>query len=344
MSSIRKRGEVIRAFLLEKVVDHPGDVAALTAAEFGISRQAVSRHLKRLVEEGVLTQKGNTRSRTYELVPLDHTTRAYPITDALAEDQVLREDVSPLLGSLPDNVAEIWDYGFTEMFNNAIDHSGGSRIAVSVEKTAATTKVVVQDDGIGIFAKIQTELGLIDERHAVLELAKGKLTTDPANHTGEGIFFSSRMFDRFAILSGGTYFSHHHGEKEDWILEQEKPQKGTAVFMDLNNHTSRTVRAVFGEYTGGEDYGFNQTVVPVRMARWGDENLVSRSQAKRLLARVGRFKTVLFDFEGVEDVGQAFADEIFRVFQNKYPETVVFPINANAAVTRMILRATDRKD
>ena len=57
---------------------------------------------------------------------------------------------------------------------------------------------------MGIFKKIQKALDLLDERHAILELAKGKLTTDPKHHTGEGIFFTSRMFDEFTILSGGV--------------------------------------------------------------------------------------------------------------------------------------------
>lgn len=109
---------------------------------------------------------------------------------------------------MPENVLDIWQYGFTEMFNNAIDHSGGKTISVNLEKTAVNTEIAIYDDGVGIFRKIQAELGLLDERHAVLELAKGKLTTDPARHSGEDIFFTSRMFDDFVILSCGVYFSH----------------------------------------------------------------------------------------------------------------------------------------
>jgi RNA polymerase sigma-70 factor (ECF subfamily) len=40
---------------------------------------------------------------------------------------------------------------------------------------------------------------LLDERHAILELSKDQLTTDPARHTGDGIFFTSRMFDSFDL-------------------------------------------------------------------------------------------------------------------------------------------------
>jgi hypothetical protein len=192
---------------------------------------------------------------------------------------------------------------------------------------------------VGIFRKIQSALGLLDERHAVLELAKGKLTTDPSNHTGEGIFFSSRMFDRFVIMSGGVHFSHDFGNEEDWILENPQPGTGTTVYMRLSNHTARTTTSVFRQYTSGEELAFSKTVVPVRLAQYGDDKLVSRSQAKRLLDRVDRFRTVILDFEAVNSIGQTFADEIFRVFQNRHPEIELVPIHANTDVQQMIVRA-----
>jgi hypothetical protein len=109
--------------------------------------------------------------------------------------------------------------------------------------------------------------------------------------------------------------------------------------MKLNNHTARTTKKVFDQFTSGEDYGFTKTVVPVKLAQYGDENLVSRSQAKRLLARVERFETVILDFSGVESVGQAFADEIFRVFAAQHPKVTLLELNTNSAVKRMISRA-----
>ena len=114
-------------------------------------------------------------------------------------------------------------YGFTEMFNNAMEHANGTRIGVAIRRTAASTEMLMTDNGVGIFRKIQTELGLLDARHAILELSKGKLTTDPARHTGEGISFSSRMFDRFDITSEGACFSHSFEGSQDWI-EEGKPE------------------------------------------------------------------------------------------------------------------------
>ena len=147
------------------------------------------------------------------------------------------------------------------------------------------------------------------------------------------------MFDSFDILSGDAYFSHEYAKHEDWILERDTPRPGTAVWMKLRNHTARTARKIFDQYTSGDDYGFTKTVVPVKLAQYGNDQLISRSQAKRVLARVELFKVVMFDFEGVPAIGQSFADEIFRVFANTHPEIQLVTDKANAEVKRMIERA-----
>jgi hypothetical protein len=339
MTKVRSRGEDIRRYILEHVEKHPHDISKITAEHFAITRQGVNKHLQKLRSEQALAESGKTRNRSYKLAPLSEWVGHYQITPELAEDIVWRNDVSQVISPLPDNVAGIWHYGFTEMFNNAIDHSGGSEILVRIRKNAVSTEMLLMDNGIGIFRKIQTELNLLDERHAILELSKGKLTTDPKNHTGEGIFFTSRMFDSFDILSGGVYFNHKFGDDRDWILEREQFKTGTSVWMDINNHTSRTTKSVFDKFSSGDDYGFNKTVVPVKLAQYGNDKLISRSQAKRVLARVELFKTVIFNFESVDSIGQAFADEIFRVFAQKHPEIQLLTMKANSEVKRMIERA-----
>jgi len=335
---IRARGEDVRRFILEHLEKHPRDLSKFVAEHFGISRQAVNKHLKRLQSEHAVVESGQTRNRIRKLATLAEWDKAYSIAPNLAEDLVWRNDVSEVIGDMAENVLAIWHYGFTEMFNNALDHSAGTNVLLAIRRNAVDTQMVVHDNGVGIFKKIQTELGLLDERHAILELAKGKLTTDPKRHTGEGIFFSSRMFDQFDILSGGVYFSHKF-EADDWILERDRLGDGTSVWMKLNNHTSRTTRKIFNQYSTGDEYGFTKTVVPVNLARYGNENLISRSQAKRLLARVELFKTVLFDFTDVPTIGQAFADEIFRVFATSHPTIELHPIHTNSEVKRMIDRA-----
>lgn len=158
------------------------------------------------MQQQVLLVRCSTRNRRYLLHPLEEWEHIYPLDERLAEDRVWHSDIAPFVNTLPENAIDIWHYGFTEIMNNAIDHSSGTHAPVRITKTAVKTKIVVYDNGEGIFKKIQRELGLHNERHSVLELAKGKLTMGPQNHTGEGIFFSSRMFDDFAILSGNVYF------------------------------------------------------------------------------------------------------------------------------------------
>lgn len=339
MARVRARGEDIRRYILAHVEKHPADIARVTAEHFEITRQAANKHLQRLTSVGSLAETGHTRNRRYKLCPLSEWKKAYQITPELAEDLVWTNDIKAVIGQLPENVLDIWHYGFTEMFNNAIDHSEGSRILIHIRKTAANTEMVIYDDGVGIFKKIQKAMNLLDERHAILELAKGKLTTDPKRHSGEGIFFTSRMFDRFDIRSGEVYFNHQVGQPEDWILERDNFAEGTSVWMEINNHTARTTKKVFDLYSSGDDYGFNKTVVPVQLAQYGNDKLISRSQAKRVLARVELFKIVIFDFDRVPTIGQAFADEIFRVFALKHPEIQLMTIKANSAVKRMIERA-----
>lgn len=68
---------------------------------------------------------------------------------------------------------------------------------------------------------------------------------------------------------------------------------------------------------------------------WGTATLFQLpSPAKRLLARVELFKVVLFGFREVDSIGQAFADEIFRVFAKAHPEIELLPVYANRSSRR----------
>jgi len=262
----------------------------------------------------------------------------------LQEDKVWREHIRPHLGDLAENILQICQYGFTEIVNNAIDHSEGAKLTVGLKRTYKVVEMWVVDNGIGIFSKIQKVLNLDDELHAILELSKGKLTTDPKRHTGEGIFFTSRVFDNFSISSNRLHFSHFESDN-DWLLENTKEiHNGTAVMMKINTKSKRTTKQVFDRFTAEGDYGFSKTHVPVFLARYGEENLVSRSQAKRLLTRFERFKEIVLNFDNVDSIGQAFADEIFRVYALQNPNIHLYYINANKQVESMIFRAKNQSE
>lgn len=84
---------------------------------------------------------------------------------------------------------------------------------------------------------------------------------------------------------------------------------------------------------------FDKIVVPLRLAQHEGEKLVSRSQAKQVAHRFERFKRVELDFTGIEEIGQAFADELFRVFATTHPHVRITPVNTAPAVDQMIRRA-----
>lgn len=339
------RSDVIDAALLRALDEHPTDLVPTVARTVGVSRAAVATRARSLIEAGYLEKEGTTRPH-YRRGRNRRGIFEYA-REGLAEDQVWTRDVGTLLKSLPRNILDIAHHGLTEMVNNAIDHSEGERVQVVIDVDAERLAMMVADDGVGIFRKITHALDLPDERLALLELSKGKLTTDPRRHSGEGVFFTSRMFDQFQIASGELVFDHDHSDGNDLLydLHPEDVRTGTTVLMEIALDSKRTDVEVFEAFSSGPDeYAFAKTVVPVRLARVGDENLVSRSQAKRLLQRVDRFRHVVLDFEAVERIGQAFADEIFRVFALANPEVELVAMHATPEVQQMIRRAEVSRD
>jgi anti-sigma regulatory factor (Ser/Thr protein kinase)/biotin operon repressor len=331
--------ETIRQRALELTAEDGRHVGTQLASEFGVSRQVANGYMQALVRDGFLVAEGSTRGRTYALKNLVEVERTYP-REGLEEDVVWREAIAPQLTDLPDSVRDIWRYGVTEMVNNAIEHSGSPEVHVGLRRNALFSDVWVIDEGEGIFLKIQRALDLPDPRLAILELAKGKLTTSPQNHTGEGIFFTSRVMDAFEIESG--HLRYRHRERAlDSLAERNGEAPGTRVTMRLANQSARTLRSVFDKFSDPELFTFNRTEIPVRMAQQEGEKLVSRSQARRVANRFERFKYVALDFEGITEIGQAFADELFRVFATAHPNVRLAPINTAPPVAQMIRRAVE---
>jgi len=334
MPGTKERGEEIRKFILAQIEDHPRDIVRHIIKTFGISPQAARVHLERLSSGGLLSEQGKTSDRVYALRLLVDWHKTYQLAPGIREDEILDVDVSAVLGDLQENVRSIWSTAFTEMFNNVLDHALAGEATVVVRKTAVDTEMTIQDNGVGIFKKIRQALNLPDERYAAIELSKGKFTTDPSKHSGEGIYFTSKMFDKFDILSSGLSFSRTTDQPQ-WVKDMS--QNGTTIWMKLTNDSTRQPKDVYDQFT--EDFVFDKSTIPMKLAQVGSAGLVSRSQAKRILAGIERFKSVTLDFTGVEWIGQGFADEIFRVYRKAHPDIEILTQGANKDVARMIQRA-----
>lgn len=342
MAKVRQT-ERIRAYILDNVEAHPQDIARATSERFGVSRSAVSKHLRSLVDGGFLESNGTTSARRYSLRKILDESWVFKV-DEIEEDRVWREYVRPHLKELPENIYGICYFGFTEMLNNVIDHSESKEARVHLSRTATNITIDVIDAGVGIFRKIQSEFDLHDPRHALLELSKGKLTTDEARHTGEGIFYTSRMFDRFSIISGTLCFIRENDE-DDWLIETSEGEslQGTIIRLAINTKTRRTPEEIYEQFAAGDEgFDFSRTHVPLQLLLYEGEELISRSQAKRLLMRLDGFREVLLDFKGIQRIGQAFADEIFRVYKNAHPQVEVIVVRATEHVQQMIDRARRR--
>lgn len=333
------RYEQLVRTVTQDVAEHPRDLTRHYAQRLQVSRVAANKYIQRLEQEGWIARSGPSTHPVFSPGYKRRTARLYSLA-GLEEHVAWERDFKPCL-SLAPNILGIASHGFTEMVNNAIDHSDGSSVFVWASQDEQALHIIVSDDGVGIFAKITAALSLPDMRQALFELAKGKLTTDPSRHTGEGVFFTSRMFDAFEIRANGLQFNHASSSPHDWLREVPGVfAQGTALFMRIALNSTRTTAEVYAQFTDApEDYGFSRTVVPMKLARFGDEQLVSRSQAKRLIARFERFRTVILDFSDVQEIGQAFADELFRVYGNSHPEVELLPRNMTAQVERMWLRA-----
>jgi len=331
----------VREFILRKVGAHPADIGSLTIQEFGLSRTAINRYMRRLIDEGLLEADGNTRARRYKLRNIVSVKFSIKLSLGMFEDAIWRGRILPEMKGVPQNVVDICQYGFTEMLNNAIDHSASFDCLITYEQDYCSIKMMIADEGIGIFRKIQKDFNLADVQSALLELSKGRLTSDKSKHTGEGIFFTSRMFEQYSIWSHGCYYVKTREEGDQLLMQtggSESEVPGTIINMTIATDAGWTTRDVFNQFQG-DGLRFRRTHVPVKLGAYPNEQLVSRSQAKRILARFDQFSEVQLDFEGIADIGPAFADEIFRVFRIEHPDTKLSWVNTSPEIIQLIWEA-----
>ncbi|RYZ92701.1 MAG: DUF4325 domain-containing protein [Proteobacteria bacterium] len=329
----------IEAYIVANLYLHSRDIVAVTMREFEVTRPTVIARINSLIEKKKISKSGSRNKVVYQL--LDNKIVHYwiePIGKEGDENRIWEQRFEPLTTSLQPNVRDILRYSVSEMINNVIDHSEGTEIGLSFEETETDIKILVMDDGVGIFNKISKALALHDQREAVLHLSKGKFTTDSANHSGQGIFFTSRAVDEFSILSSGLSYMRYRKER-DWLMESSRQVAGgTRVLLEIKKDSDSDLTAIFKKYSDEEDPGFNKTHVYVAMAKLAEEEYVSRSQARRLLLGLDKFEEFVLDFANVRSVGQGFVDEVFRVFKERHPKIKIRFTNANSDVEFMIKR------
>jgi len=308
----------------------------MVGRSLGVSRQMAHRILSRLVDEGNLVRSGAGRSVSYRDSGGLPFVRHYPRA-VIAEDRVWDEvsNACHAVGALSKPARSILQYAFTEMLNNAIEHSGGSEIEVRFESTPGGLAFVIADDGVGVFANLRKMLRLESDLVALQELSKGKLTTLPAGHTGEGIFFTSKAARIFEMSSHGLHWTVDN-VVGDMAVGSAPSRRGTVVRVEVSHKPRRTLANLFAEYT--EDFAFTKTRIVVKLFTIGTR-FISRSEARRVLANLEKFRSVVLDFSGVEEIGQGFADEVFRVWKASHPAIKLEAVSMSVPVAFLVRRA-----
>ena len=339
----------------EKILEIAEETGRFTTKDivvkFGVSRQYANLLISELVAEKKLIKLGGTRNSAYlsvkfakenqDLIP--NTFKKSYKNKSIEEHTVLTEIEEKFypLSNLKENIKSIFTFAFSEMFNNAIEHSKSKNITVGVSLVNQKLSFVVKDHGIGVFRNIMKKRNLNSETEAIQDLLKGKTTTMPKSHSGEGIFFTSKASSLFVLDSFGYQMVVEPEKNDVRIKNVSKIIRGTSVTFEINTNSNLHLNEVFRKYTGltqNSDFGFDKTEIRVNLYTVSGVH-ISRSQARRILSGLEKFKIIVLDFDRVPIVGQAFADEIYRVFQNSYPDIAIQEENMSEGVRFMIERA-----
>lgn len=334
----------------DKILSYLERLGSATGRELcdhlGITRQALSTHIRDLLDRRQIIKSGSTRNARYFSLQHAPTQQSYNHSlslkgldeDIVYEELAIRLNLSTLLRP---NAESIVHYAFTEMLNNAIDHSVSERCKVSADLNVGAINFEIRDYGIGVFHSIADNHNLEDEYAAMIELVKGKTTTKPEAHTGEGIFFTARAADRFVLRSHRIQIEWNRA-RDDVFVSELRFTRGTTVSFTLLRNTPTKLEDVFLRYAPAEyDYQFKKSSVLVKLLK---SEYISRSEAKRLMANLEKFGEIELDFKDVTKLGQGFADEVFRVFTNRHPSIKIQTVRLSPAVGAMIqhARSTNR--
>jgi anti-sigma regulatory factor (Ser/Thr protein kinase) len=326
-----------RADRLRALADRRGEVANRdVVAALVVSPATAQRLLHALVVGGVLERRGKGRAARYAL----RRVRRRLALRSLDEDRAWLDLASDIgrIRPLEPEAGRSLQYAATEVINNAIEHSRGRTVALSVEfGPAGATILTVKDDGVGVFARICEDFGFASPHDAIVQLEKGKLTSDPERHSGEGLFFSSKAVSRFRLESQRTAWIVDN-LAGDSAIGPSDVARGTRVVLQVVRGATPRLEDVFRSFTDAETLRFVRTRATIRLGLLG-KSLVSRSEARRVVQGLAKFTHATLDFSGVEVVGQGFCDEIFRVFARAHPDVALDPVGMNDAVAFMVARA-----
>lgn len=330
--------------IIETIADYPKDKffssSDITIQFPEISRQYISKIITELCTQGVLVKTGKgPATRYYNQSGVIDIPMIFPIEVDTSEDDIYKQVIRKKIpaNTVADIVMDKLKYIFTEMVNNAIDHSGSDSVSIALVERGNNITCSITDTGIGIFQNVMAQLHLENHFQALEKILEGKTTTDTKRHSGEGIFFSSKIAQQFEIISSEIHLIIDN-ERNDYTLTKCNHVQGTSIIIILDKENTQLIEHVFKQYTN-DDSQFTKTKIVVELYQHG-VSFVSRSEAKRLLSDLAKkYEHIVFDYQDVKSVGQGFVDQVYRVFAASHPDIKIESIHMNESVTFMVRRS-----
>ena len=329
----------IKKFILDNISSHQRDIIQTAIQRFGISRQAVLKHMHSLINEKHVIAHGRTRDRFYELRPQVNYNKTIQVDDSFSPQLTINNHVLPHLSLLPRNLIEIIQFSMSALFRNVADHSNASKLYFKLYHTHDDFHAIISDNGIGIFGHIRTILHLESIQNSAIELAKGRVTTDKENRSGEELYTVLHLFDSTKIESNGIFLNFYN--KDSSFHSGSSSQRyGTRMHLKINPMSNRSCQKTFMKIF---DPNKSSLFIPVNILKISENDQIdSRLQARSILRNIQGMKKINFDFNNINLIGPAFVDELVRNIRKVEQPIDIQWINSNEMIDMMMSNAIGR--
>ena len=330
----------IKKFILDNLSQHQRDIIQEAIVKFGISRQAVHRHMNSLIVEKKVAAFGNTKGRYYELMPTVNFNKTINIASSKGPNHLLKKIILPHLKSLSKNIYEIFEFSISALINNVYDHANASKLYFKIFINRDISHFILSDNGIGIFDNIVNELKLSSAQVAAFQLAKGKVSSDLSKNLGEELNTVIRLFDFVSVEANGKGLKYSH-DKQNWSISDSAQKYGTRIHLKIHSESNRTFEYVFNKIFFHEKGSIR---IPLGLMNTSEHMIVStRNQTKNILRDIEDYKKIEFDFNKVKLIGPAFADQLIRNTKERNQSADIRWINSNKTVDLLMSRALNRQ-
>ena len=329
----------IKNFILDNLSSHEKNIVHAAINKFGVSRQAVNRHMINLIKENKIVAHGNTKGRHYELMPQANYSKKISMEDIKGSRKFLDDFILPHIELLPKNIYEIFEYSAGSLINNIVDHAKATSVYFKIFINHEEAHLVLTDNGVGLFENIYKGLSLSSTQMAAMEIAKGNVTTDPDRHSGDELNTIIHLFDK-AIIDSANKSLRYFNNNNCWEINPSRHQNGTRIHLQINPNSDRTCADVFHRIFKKEK---KKIRIPLNLLNMSEKKIVnSRSYAENILRNIDNYKKIEFDFNKIDLISPAFADELARKTKEKNQFADIAWMNTNKTVEMLLVRAFRR--